>query len=445
MQADAHGPHRMNHMTAHTNAKLSPSGGAIQARHAQKSRPSPGRRKQDPASRGRLQSEPPRRQSWAGLSPNEILDRYKPGQTDPLRVLDILIELFNTQHTALQKSVSHKTQYERKIFLRRFFRELTTKGGFKTPPDPRNLGQKHIDAMVRVWQRDELSAATIQTYLSFLRGLAQWLGKPGLVRKPAFYGLTVAEYQRHEVASRDKSWSASGVDVEKVLADAETFDPRTAAMLRLMDALALRRKEAVMCRPWVDVVPFGKTGLPPEKKESEHYLWTKGKGGRIRWVAIVNDKQRAAIATAQSMAAHQDSHIGDPDRSLKQNLRRLDYSMVRLGITKAKLGVTGHGLRHGRLHEVFEDVTGVPAPVRGGTTCDSELDRRARLAVSATAGHARYRAAAAYLGSSAAKNASDGEAMPSNTGRTTEQPVAQVALPNPALPRPDGQCVQRFD
>ena len=33
--------------------------------------------------------------------------------------------------------------------------------------------------MVQVWRGDKLKPATIQTYLSFLRGLALWTGKPG--------------------------------------------------------------------------------------------------------------------------------------------------------------------------------------------------------------------------------------------------------------------------
>lgn len=406
----------------HTNTPSSPSHGSrhalheqarheqaqhAQARHTQTSRPSPGRRKQDPSSQGRLQAEPARRQSWAGLSPNEILARYKPNQASPLRVLDVLIELFNTQHTALQKSVSHKTQYERKIFLRRFFRELTSKGGFKTAPDPRNLGQKHIHTMVQVWQRDKLAPATIQTYLSFLRGLALWLGKPGLVRKPAAYGLSIEEYQRHEVAREDKSWSAHGVDVEAVLAEVTAFDARVAASLRLMDTLALRKKEAVMFRPWVDAVPFDQTGLPLEKKEAEHYIWTKGKGGRCRWVGVTTDEQKAAITIAQSLAENRDSHMGNPAHSLKRNMRRLEYVLAKFGITKRERGVTGHGLRHGKFHDVYEDVGGVPSPVRGGVPISPELDRQARLAVSAMAGHARARAASAYVGRSVVMRSKD--------------------------------------
>jgi Phage integrase, N-terminal len=129
----------------------------------------------------------------------------------------VLLKLFNQQHTALTKTVSHKTRQERADFLRRFFRDLHKRAGFKTLPDPRNLGQKHIHAMVQVWREDKLKPATIQTYLSFLLGLAKWLGKNGFVRSPAHYGLEIEEYQRHEAAERDKSWSAQGVDIEALI------------------------------------------------------------------------------------------------------------------------------------------------------------------------------------------------------------------------------------
>ena len=167
------------------------------------------RRRQEPTSPGRSsQHQPARPQDWAGKTPQEILARYQPGKAPPLKVLEVLIKLFNTQHTALEKTVSHKTRQERAQFLRRFFRDLKQKAGFKTVPDPRNLGQKHIHAMVQVWQQAHLAPATIQTYLSFLRGVAMWMGKHGFARKPGHYGLRLAEYQRHETAPRDTSWTA---------------------------------------------------------------------------------------------------------------------------------------------------------------------------------------------------------------------------------------------
>ena len=351
------------------------------------------------ASPGRLHGQDsPRRQNWAGKSPQQVLDMYPPGRTPVNRVVDVLIELFNPLHTALEKTVSHKTRYERAHFLRRFFRELHTDAGFKLAPDPRNLGQRHVQAMVQVWQRRKLSPGTIQTYLSFLRGLAMWLNKPGFIRKPEHYGLTPDEYERHENAQRDKSWSGNGIDVEALLAQVSAYDARIGASMRLMVKVGLRRKESVMCRPYAHVHPFEETGLPDEQREADRYLWTKGKGGRVRWLPLATEEQQAAIAHARSVVSGHDAHMGAPDRELKSNLRRLDYALRKFGLTKRDRGTTGHGARHDHLQGQYQDTTGTPAPVRGGGPVDQDLDRQARLRVARIAGHARLRSAGAYIG-----------------------------------------------
>lgn len=354
----------------------------------------------DSVSPGRIPGVETRRpQAWAGKTPQEILARLRPGHADPMRVLETLIDLYNTQHTARAKSVSHKTRQERAQFLRRYFRDLKAKAGFHTVPDPRNLGQKHLHAMVQVWRREKLAPATIQTYLSFLRGLASWLGKPGFVREPSFYGLNLAEYQRHESAQSDKSWSAHNLDVKEVLARVKEYDPRIAASMRLMDTLALRRKESVMLRPYEHVLPFEQTGLPEAARKADEYVWIKGKGGRVRWVAVRTPEQRAAVEQARSLVASQDGHLGNPDHSLKRNLRRLTYVLEKFGITRRMAGTTGHGLRHGMTNDLYEEVTSVASPVRGGGPVPADLDRAARRAVSEVAGHARLRASSAYIGS----------------------------------------------
>jgi site-specific recombinase XerC len=357
------------------------------------------RRKQQPPSPGRsIQQEPVRRQAWAGLAPRQILERYKPGKAPPLKVLEILIELFNTLHTSLEKTVSHKTRQERSQFLRRFFRDLKLKGGFKMVPDPRNLGQRHIQAMVQVWQREQLAPATIQTYLSFLRGLAMWMGKHGFVRGPAHYGLSLQEYQRHENAQRDKSWSAQGIASDALLAQVCAYDLRVGTSLKLMQAFALRKKESVQFRPFEHVVPFAETGLPESLREADRYVSVRGKGGRVRWVPVTVPARLAALEAAQQVVSSRDAHMGAPERDLKRNLRRLDYVLEKFGITLRERGITGHGLRHEELNDKYEGVAGVPSPVRGGGPVSAALDREARLAVSRLAGHARMRASGAYLG-----------------------------------------------
>lgn len=360
------------------------------------------RRQQGSVSPGRLLvSEPTRRQEWANKTVPEILAGYSPGKTPPLKVLEVLLELFNTLHTSLEKTVSHKTRYERAQFLRRFFRDLKVKAGFNTIPDPRNLGQKHIHAMVLVWQREHLAPATIQTYLSFLRGLSMWMGKHGFVRAPAHYGLSVDEYQRHEYAQRDKSWSAAGIDIEELIERVCAYDRYVGASLRLINAMGLRRKESIQFRPFEHVLPFSETGLPLDCKTADWYVRIKGKGGRVRFVPLDSHDRLAAVDLAQGLVCNRESYLGDPANDLKKNLRRFDYVLEKFGITFRELGVTAHGLRHEALIEHFEALTGQPPPVRGSGDLPPEVDQAARQVVAELAGHSRIRSAGAYLGSSA--------------------------------------------
>lgn len=363
-------------------------------------KPSPNRAANRRNRTTRRRVHPPRRQSWNGLSPAEILKRYPPGKTPPLDVLEILISLFNTQHTATQKTVSFKTRQERADFFRRFFRDLKDKAKFKTLPDPRKLRDRHIRAMVGIWQQEGLAPATIQTYLSFLRGLALWIGKPGFIRKPAFYGLTREEYERHEVSEEDKSWSAHGIDIDALITDICRYDPYVGASMRLIRALGLRRKEALMFRPHSCVVPFEDTGLSLDKRTADRYaaILAGSKGGRPRYIPLDTPARIEAVLHAQSLAADRNAHMGRPGDSLKQSMKHFMYVMSKFGITKSALGVTAHGLRHEALIERFEEITGQSPPVRDGERLPGDIDKAARSEVATMAGHVRRRASSAYLG-----------------------------------------------
>ena len=358
-----------------------------------------------PRSASRATHQPRNPRDWSGLNAQDILARYRPGHADPMHVLEVLLKLFNERHTALTKTVSHKTRQERADFLRRFFRDLHRRAGFKTLPDPRNLGQKHVHAMVQVWREDHLKPATIQTYLSFLRGLAKWLGKNGFVRRPAHYGLELDEYQRHEAAERDKSWSAQGVDIAALIDKICTFDPHVGASLRLIQAFGLRRKESVMLRPNVCIVPFASTGLPESEMQADRYVWIRqgAKNGRQRFVPLNTPQRVAAIEYAQSVVIGSDAHMGDPNNDLRRNLRRFDYVLAKFGITARLLGVTAHGLRHEALIEEFVACSGQQPPVRGGGPLTPEAETAARRAVARLAGHERLRASSAYCGKPATR------------------------------------------
>jgi len=273
--------------------------------------------------------------------------------------------------------------------------------------------------MVQVWQQEHLAPATIQTYLSFLRGLGMWMGKHGFVRAPAHYGLDVDEYQRHEYAQRDKSWTAHGVNIDDVIQQVCAYDRHVGASVRLIRALGLRRKESVQFRPYDSVVPFEVTGLEREANATDLHVRIKGKGGRVRFIPLDSPARLAAVEFARTVVNGQDAHLGDPAKDLKQNLRRFDYVLEKFGITFGALGVTGHGLRHEALIQHFQSLTGQAPPVRGGPVLPVEVDQFARRAVSELAGHARIRAAGAYLGITPV-SASLGRTCPNSTDRVAK-------------------------
>ena len=66
-----------------------------------------------------------------------------------------------------------------------------------------------------------------------------WMGKHGFVRKPGHYGLSLEDYQRHESARRDKSWSAQGIDAEAVIAEVCQFDGTYKLLKASIDLSAL--------------------------------------------------------------------------------------------------------------------------------------------------------------------------------------------------------------
>ena len=55
--------------------------------------------KRPPPPVGRTAHQPPRLRDWAGLTDADVLARHRPGQTDPLQVLEVLLRLHNQQHT----------------------------------------------------------------------------------------------------------------------------------------------------------------------------------------------------------------------------------------------------------------------------------------------------------------------------------------------------------
>ena len=298
-----------------------------------------------------------------------------------------LLEEHGRKATRQNKIVSHETVDVRKDHLLLALRELRGQG-YKLE-SVYNLRQKHVEALARSWEESGLSASTIANRISSLRALSLWIGKPGMIQKAADYVQNPGTVQRQQATTEDKSWSAAGVDIDAMIGLVEQHDARVGLMVRLMKAFGLRKKEAVMFRPWK-----ADLGLAIRVRDGT-------KGGRERVIPIETEEQRSILELAKTRAKHVNDHIGPPDLNLEQALRRVNYVFEKFGLTKRGLGVTAHGLRHEHLNNLYENLTGVPSPVRSSSvtaTIDRHLHDVARARVSQEAGHNRLNISNAYIG-----------------------------------------------
>lgn len=333
------------------------------------------------------------------------------------RKLQDAIDRHNRQHATKPKGVSHKTMHERATSLFRAFR-LLRRLGYEV--DPENLRGRHVTILVHYWTRNpclaELcqrrgvpmlehaySAAYLQQQLSFLRVYAErWIGKPGMVRTLGHYVSDPARFRRAYSAERDRSWEGNAVDFERVVDTVAAIDARVAAQLGMLLAFGLRRKEAVMFVPRSAIVDGERCGSPlPAGERYVALLRVKRgtKGGRLRLVSVRTDAQRVALDRALAFAPHASSHLGHPDLSLAQSLKRFDNVLRKAGVTRAVLGVTAHGLRHQFAQDFHVALTGLDAPIRGGETCDDpRLLAEALQKIAHELGHNRPAITRAYLG-----------------------------------------------
>ena len=170
------------------------------------------------------------------------------------------------------------------------------------------------------------------------------------------------------------------------------LDKYVGHQLLLIREFGLRRKEAVCFRPHIC--------FDRDNQVVQVYQGTKG--GRYRVLPVRTESQREALEACCKLAKRHSDHIGDPDRTLEQNLRRFQYVLEQLGATRDKLGITAHGLRHEYANNRYQDLTGEKSPLQGGSAEVFVQDetKAARRKIAEELGHSRLRVTTAYYGSS---------------------------------------------
>lgn len=333
---------------------------------------------------------------------------------------------------------SFETQRSRSDVLYLAFGQLREKLGCKLQ-DVRVFRTRHLQRLIAHWKESGIEASTINLRLSVLRAFARWIGKAGVVpgvKDLGSIGFGPEVAARVTYATRNKSWDVHGAhrsselgrphqspvasakdprgvsdrglvqpalgagidanardpvpsqfDKEGVLAAIDAADRRYGLIFRVQDAFGLRRLEAIMFRPHED-------------DRGDHLAILAGtKGGRPRKVPIATPAQRALVNECKEAVAKGDSLSGK-GLTLKAARRRYKHLAEKVGITRAGLGVTGHGLRHGYLHREYRREVGVDVPVREASAPRprGRIARDARRRLAEAMGHSRASILTAYGG-----------------------------------------------
>ncbi len=286
---------------------------------------------------------------------------------------------FDLRHLAYRnKDGSFGTQAERLKTLARMADDLKGLGYQNMTAD--SLKPKHVEALVKHWQGQDLSAGTLKNRMAVLRWWAEKVGKPAIVAGDnAFYGIS----DRQHVTNETKAVELQGDNLERVT------DPWTRYALRLQAAFGLRREEALKFRPKVALGDV-EVGQVVQLKAS----WCKG--GRAREVPIRTADQ---VALLQEVAGFAKGGSLIPSNKLYvDQLNTFKHQTAKAGLSKS------HGLRHQYAQRRYQEETGFPCPAAGGPTSrqlgpdDKARDRAARLQISRELGHEREQITAVYLG-----------------------------------------------
>lgn len=280
---------------------------------------------------------------------------------------------------------SNATSQAKKKIIIQFLKKLKSLGFQLTTIH--ELKERHVIAIAKFWETQKYSPATIQTRMSVLRVLCnEWLKKPGMIKATEYYFSINFNVRRSQIAKEDKSWSGKNVNFDKILDQVRQVDMHVAIALEVMCAFGLRRKEALMFQPHL----------------SDHGILIKiirgAKTGKKRAVPIITDYQKDVLVRTRLMIKPGES-LADPNKSLKQNLRRFDYIMLKVGITKKVSGVTAHGLRFEFGQVGYLNLTGAEVPVKANSKLvDKAIDKQARLEIAEELGHSRVEITNTYFG-----------------------------------------------
>ena len=192
---------------------------------------------------------------------------------------------------------SYRTQADRERQLTLIANQLHALGYRKM--NAQSLKPKHVEALVKHWQGEELSTGAIKNRLSVIRWWAQKVDRQNVVaRSNDHYGIP----ERQFVTNVSKARTLTAPDLEPVR------DAHVRMSLELQQAFGLRREEAIKFQP-----RYADRGDHLELKAS----WTKG--GKARVIPVRTEAQRAVLDRARQLVGN--GSLIPSSRNYRQQLR----------------------------------------------------------------------------------------------------------------------------
>ncbi len=315
----------------------------------------------------------------------------------------------NWKHAKRQKPVSADYQHERYCILTLMVLEQLPDLRYE-PTCLERLKPKHTRALVRLWDREGLSADTIKKRLSILGWVCDILKKRDCM--PEDVAALLEEPERLKIATvaqEEKSFAAHGIDFLEVILAIAAHDARVALIQLLKAGFGLRNKEAIRLRPH-------------DACHGHYLLVTRGtKGGRARtvpyfdfesgldraeqeivlWNLRENFFRVAVIELAKHLIVPGHSMIPSGYTAAQYYRYERHVTAKYGGLTKDQRGVTPHAFRHMFLSYRAETASQVIHPLSREIGLDGDelmRDRVGRQIAALDAGHHDIFTTGAYYG-----------------------------------------------
>jgi hypothetical protein len=237
--------------------------------------------------------------------------------------------------------------------------------GYKIPKIY-SLKPRHIEAVVKAWQSENISQGTLKNRMSVIRRLASLIHKPDMV--PSNKKLEI----KNRVYIPSKNKALFYPDLEKIT------HPYLRVSIELQRVFGLRREESLKIKPH-----FADKG----KELSLQPSWCKG--GRGRNIPILTEEQRYWLHKAKEIAGQSGNSLIPPDKNYIRHRYTYDKQVQQAGLRNL------HGLRHAYAQRRYKELTGWEAPINGGlnskqlTPEQKEIDYQARMILTEEMGHGR--------------------------------------------------------